>query len=108
MNTMNLAVLPFVLVGFVAAVIYLGMLLRVNWRSTPAGKSQVLLALVAAITMGLAFFRFAGLELDDWVRVVVYAAIDVALIGLVAGFAAARRQGRAIRRRRQEREEIRR
>lgn len=96
-------VLIVVLIGALAGVTYWVMLLRVDWRSSAAGKSQVLLASAIVGVMSLAVARFAGVDLPDWVRIVVYLVIDVALIGLVVGVRAAQRQGR---RRAHEREDL--
>lgn len=103
---MNWPILIVALVGALAGAAYWVMLLRVNWRASAAGKSQFLLASSVLAIMALAVARFSGLDLPDWVRIVVYVIIDIALIGLVVGFRTAQREGRERQRRKREREEV--
>lgn len=76
------------------AVVFVLLLLSVEWWSTPPGISSFLFAVVAAVVLGLAALRVFGIMLPDEARAIAYAFINVALIGQIVAFLTTRRRAR--------------
>lgn len=87
-----------------AAYYPLALLLRSDWNSNTAGRSQFVFSVIVAAVLGLVFLRQFGVTMPDWMRNVVYALIAGGLA--LQDFTLTRIQNRRSTRLAREREEI--